>query len=130
METILRYRKTLIALLAIVALLGAWWLATSLRGQLTARFDVARGHYKVLTYGLPSALRPEYARLLKERYGIELETVAGCIVSQSLLSYVHCYNKISVAAANRKFGHDVFEECWEDANKNWNRRRPEKATRE
>ena len=47
-----------------------------MRGRLTARYDVWRGHYVLLAYGLPPAWRPQYAQLLQERYGIEVRTVA------------------------------------------------------
>lgn len=101
----------------LVAALGAWWLAAPVRGQVAARCDVWRGHYKVLTYGLPPSWHPKYARLLRERYGIELHTVAGCVVSTALVSYVDSYNAVSAAAVIHKFGHDVFRECEEEASK-------------
>jgi hypothetical protein len=84
-----------------------------------ARRDIAQGHYEVLGYGLPSPWRHEYVRLLKERYGIRYCTVALCIVSEDLLAYADNYNKLSVAAANRKFKHDVFKECAEEAERSW-----------
>ena len=93
--------------------------AAPVRGQLDARFDIARGHYEVLGYGLPAPWRAEYVRLLRERYGINFRSVALCIVSTTLVAYVEGYNGESTAAANRKFGHDVFEECVEDARKSW-----------
>jgi len=65
--------------------------------------------------GLPARWRPAYIRLLQQRYGIEERVVAGCIVSQSLVSYANGYNAFSMAAANRKFGHDVFNEAVADA---------------
>jgi hypothetical protein len=34
-----------------------------------------------------------------------------------LISYVESYDRVSTSAANRKFGHDVFKECTEDAQK-------------
>jgi hypothetical protein len=43
-------------------------------------------------------------------YGIDFRAVAGCIVSQSLVSHVGAYDEVSTAAAIRKFGHDVFKE--------------------
>jgi len=52
---------------------------------------------------------------LRERYGIENRVVAGCIVSPPLLAYTEGYNRVSMAAANRKFGHDVFKESVADA---------------
>jgi hypothetical protein len=86
-----------------------------IRGRLAAHFDVRRGHYVVLAYGLPPEWRPEYAQLLKERYGIDVRTVALCIISETLRSYADSYDKVSIAAVKRKFGHDVFEECAEVA---------------
>jgi hypothetical protein len=76
---------------------------------MAARYDVGHGHYRILAYGLPPGWRSEYARLLKERYGIEMRTVALCIVSETLRSYVDSYDEVSAAAANHKFGHDVFQ---------------------
>ena len=86
-----------------------------MRGRLTARYDVWRGHYVLLAYGLPPAWRSQYAQLLQERYGIEVRTVALCIVSETLVSYADGYDEVSAAAANHKFGHDVFKECAEVA---------------
>jgi hypothetical protein len=80
---------------------------------------LARGHYKILGYGLPSPWRAEYARLLQERYGIEFHAVAGCIVSRSLVSYVDEYDSVVEAAAKAKFGRDIFTETAEDAQRGW-----------
>jgi hypothetical protein len=112
-------RKKATAVIACIALLGTlvevWSAAASIRGRMAARFDVRHGHYMVLAYGLPPAWRSEYARLLKERYGIEVHTVAFCIVSEDLRSYADSYDEVSSAAANQKFELDVFKECAEAA---------------
>jgi hypothetical protein len=44
-----------------------------------------------------------------------MPAVAGCIVSDSLIAYVEGYHSVVAKAAKRKFGHDVFKECAEDA---------------
>ena len=36
-------------------------------------------------------------------------------MSPPLLAYTEGYNRVSMAAANRKFGHDVFKESVADA---------------
>jgi hypothetical protein len=126
MKGFISKHKKLTVAIGLVTLLVVLWLSASIRGRLVAHFDVVRGHYKVLSYGLPVSWRPEYVRLLRERYGIEHRAVAGCVVSESLVSYVHGYNAVSTAAVNRKFGHDVFEECAEDARKNWERQMQER----
>jgi hypothetical protein len=89
------------------------------RGRLAAHIDVARGQYQVLGYGLELPSRSEYAHCLQERYHIEFKTVAGCIVSDSLVSYAKGYHAVVTDAANRKFGHDVFKECAEEADQKW-----------
>jgi hypothetical protein len=106
-------------LVLLVFSVTAWVYTAPSRGRLSAHFDLWRGHYIVLAYGLPSPWRPKYAHLLRERYGIEVHTVALCIVSETLRSYADSYNEVSAAAANRNFGHDVFKECAEVASKNW-----------
>lgn len=100
-----------LALVAVLIGLSEAWPATApVRGRMAARRDVRRGHYQLLVYGLPPAGRPEYERLLRERYHIQTEAAAYCIVSRPLRSYVDAYDEVSIAAADRKYGHDVFKE--------------------
>lgn len=117
---LIRKRRRLAAALAIVL---AWWWSSSIHGYLDAALDVARGHFEVQSTGLPARWRPEYARLLRARHGIELRVVAGCVVSDALTAYVRAYDTLAVAAAKYKFGRDVFAECDADARKHWERRR-------
>jgi hypothetical protein len=72
-----------------------------------------------LGYGLPLRSQPEYARLLRDRYRIEFRAVAGCVVSRTLVDYVEGYDGVSMTAANRKFGRDVFKETMAEANQSW-----------
>jgi hypothetical protein len=88
-----------------------WSVAAPIRGTIAGRIDVHRSRYQVLGYGLADRSRSDYARCLRERYSIEYRTVAGCIVSDSLISYVKAYHSVVTEAANRRFGHDVFQEC-------------------
>lgn len=106
-----------------VALGAAAWLcwneSAAIRGELVARYDLARGKYVVLSAGLPVRWRSEYARLLRERYGIEDRAIAGCIVDQPLLDFIGGYDGISMPAVDAKFGHDVFKEVMLEASNNW-----------
>ena len=119
-----RHKKlsALLALTCVIAGIVIWEASARVRGQLVARFDLARGHYRILTLGLATRWRPEYTRLLRQRYGIEERMAAGCIVSESLLAYAEGYNRLSMDAANRKFGHDIFKETMADAIKSMNPR--------
>lgn len=80
------------------------------------------------TYGL-NPWADEYSRLLKQRYGIETHAMALCVVSDGVMLYSDSYNILSTAAAKRKFGKDVFKECWEDARRNWERQRAQNAAK-
>ena len=123
MRSFVRKHRMLTASIAAVGglILGSviWSVTASARGELVARYDISRGHYEVQGYGLPVPWRPQYVRLLQERYGIKFRTVALCIVSTALVAYVDSYNRVSTAAVNRKFGHDVFKECSDEARQKW-----------
>ena len=99
-----------------------------IRGSLDASRDVARGHYYEMRPPGSSVdfkdsyLHREYARLLKSRYGIEEKSQSvppmpweGCVQWNSTTPYTEGYNAVSTAAANRKFGRDVFKESMADA---------------
>ncbi len=114
MGNVLNRRNVLLIIIAIVVLPIMWWSSAGIRGQLMARYDAARGHYRVLFYGYPALGFSEYRTLLHDRYGVELEA-KGCVMPSLGASYANAYNRESVAVINRKFGHDVFKECWGDA---------------
>jgi hypothetical protein len=123
MRNLIRRHRILVGAVALAACLILWSVLLSVtasaRGELAARYDISRGHYDVLGYGLPDPWRNEYARLLQERYGVKFRTIALCIVSRTLVAYADSYDTVSTTAINRKFGHDVFEECGQEARKNW-----------
>jgi hypothetical protein len=127
MQNFVRKHKVLTVSIAAFAGLilcsSLWSIMASVRGEMVARYDVFHRHYEVLGFGLPVPWRPEYARLLQERYGVKFRGVAGCVVSAALVAYVDSYNKVSAEAVNRKFGHDVFKECSEEARKSWEQAR-------
>jgi hypothetical protein len=106
-------------LLLFVTSCWLWSLAAPIRGRLAAYRDIRRGRYEVLGYGLPIPWRLEYAQCLRERYNIHFHAVAGCVVSESLVSYVDAYHSVVDDAVRRKYGRDVFRECADDAATKW-----------
>jgi len=119
------------AILASLGFLIVWWIAwpwpfAAARGQLAAQLDLGMGKYALVVYGLPPPWGRDYYGLLSQRYGIHIHRVADCIVSQSLVAYADEYDKLSSAAAIRKYGRDIFRECAEEARKNWELRAAEK----
>lgn len=110
--------KVLSVSLAVLLSFVGWEVAAPMRGTLAAHVDVVRSRYRLLTYGLPAPWLPGYARLLRQKYGIEVKAVAGCVVSWQLTSYVDSYDRVSMAGAIRKYGRDIFDECEREAEEN------------
>jgi len=112
-------RIVLLSLGVIVLLIVGWYESAPARGRWTARFDLARGHYVVLGYGLPPRGVAEYKQILQERYGVEYRQVALCIVSRSLVAYADAYDEVSGAAIKNRLGSDVFKKSWDEAERKW-----------
>jgi hypothetical protein len=119
MSKAVNLKNAFLAFGAIALVLTAWLESASARGRWVARFDLARGHYVVLGYGLPPRGVAEYKQILRERYSVEYRQVALCIVSRSLVSYADAYDQVSAAAIENKFGHDVFKKSWDEADRKW-----------
>lgn len=96
----------------VLVLFVLWFAASGLRGRLMAHIDLAAGHYEIKTYGFPDEWMDEYRKLLRKRYGMELNAVAGCLVTDWLESYVAGYNGVVKQALIEKYGKDILEECY------------------
>jgi hypothetical protein len=121
--------STALALGVLIAGFISGELSARIRGRLVAHADLARGHYEILSFGLPLCWRPDYTPRLRECYGIKERVVAGGVVSVPLVEYVDGYNEVSMDAANRKLGRDVFRETVADAVKNWQTKRRRRSAR-
>ncbi len=117
LRSTLRHKKLTALLMCGILTLSylAWNASAFVRGAMVAQYDIAHGHYRHLTYGLPIPWQPSYAQVLRQRYGIEMQAVAGCIVSRLLMAYVDGYNGVSTSAANRRWRRDVFKDSWKAA---------------
>lgn len=109
---IARHKKLSVVLALVLA--AILWVATPYpRGMLMAQLDYLRGHLEVKTYGYPVRWRRRYGQILQERYGVHLNTVAGCCISPWLQAYVAGYNDVAEAHLREMFGRDVLGECAE-----------------
>jgi hypothetical protein len=115
----MRTRRILIV--AVVGcLLGgvAWYLTPYPRGMLMAYIDHTFGHYVVQAYGEPPPpWYSDYGRLLQARYDVTLHEVADCVATHSLMRYTDGYNSVSKGLLQAHYGHDIFEQCWDLAQK-------------
>lgn len=93
------------------------WLAEN-KGRADARKDLKAGKLKVEVMGGPPApWEGTYGRLLKERYGIEYNWVADCVVSDQVIGHAKGYNEIMGAEITRRFGKDALGKTAEEARK-------------
>ncbi len=80
-------------------------------GQKEAEADIAKGLLKLKACGLPSAGNSEWREVLKERFGVEVERIAGCGVSDPLLAYAEAYNVTVEHYLAVKYGATALEEA-------------------
>jgi len=64
---------------------------------------------------MPSASQEDYVDLLKDKYQVSVERVAGCVVSPWEFAYSEAYNRVAIRAIHNKFQKDPFDECYNDA---------------
>jgi len=119
-------RRVLVGLVAVIFAVVGWWLLAYPRGMLGASFDNARGHYEIQVFGKPPPWESELARLLQTRYGVEIKSVAACIVTDQLVNYIEGYNAVSRSRIETRLGKDVFAECAREARTTWEREHPNK----
>ncbi len=60
---------------------------------------------------------PEWNALAKERFDINVEAIAGCLISDELVKYANEYNRILFDYVAKTFGPDAWQACEIDAAK-------------
>lgn len=73
-------------------------------GRQDARTHVEADVLMIETFGLPAGCRGDYARLLREQYEIDLNAVAGCVVSTWIVEHARCYNEVMETEIDRRHG--------------------------
>jgi len=120
---LLRSRRTWL-ITAIVTLI--FWTPTAYpRGMLAAYLEYACGHYEIQTAGYPVRWYREYQALLRERYDVELNMVAGCVVWPNTEWFMEGYNSVSSPMLTHKYGKDILKECADLARQRWEQKHPD-----
>jgi hypothetical protein len=63
------------------------------------------------TAGLPHPWRATYARLLRDRHGIELRSIGGCVLDDVTVKHIASYNAVMEAEISRRFGAHALEKA-------------------
>ena len=125
MREFLRRHRFLSVIFIVLALLLGWLMFPAPRGAAGALFHHAIGKYELKIYLPPNLIVEDwpwtrvYHVLLWKRYRVSV--VYGdcdCVVTDPTKpcdDYAEGYNRISVYLLNRRFVHDIFEECMAEA---------------
>lgn len=89
--------------------------ASAKTGREAARADIKAGRLVLRTYGFAYAGSTNYARLLKERLGVEIKSAGGCVVDARIIGETNAYNEVMKAEIARRFGKDALEKIQAEA---------------
>ena len=93
-------------------------------GAKDAKADLAKGTPRLLTYGLPVHWIREFGVVLMRDYGVDQQSVAGCVVSESLVKYTAAYNAGIEDHLRKVHGANVMEEVARKAEALYAQRHP------
>jgi hypothetical protein len=85
------------------------------QGQNEARRDLTNGVLKIKFGGLPGPHFYTYCRLLEERCKIKFDGVCGCVGTEGAFEYIKGYNAIARARICEKFGTNIFDQIYAQA---------------
>jgi hypothetical protein len=89
--------------------------AAALQGRADALKELAQGTLALETMGLPPRSRGAYMDLLKQRHGILLRAVAGCLVTSTITGHARGFNEVMMAEIQKRFGPDALANAERDA---------------
>ena len=84
----------------------------SKRAREMAETDFARNVYPEFVAGR-RPVRSAYDDYLREKFGVVVTPIAGCLVSDGIIGAIDGYNSTMKPLLNQKFGHDIFKEAEE-----------------
>jgi hypothetical protein len=89
------------------------------RGKAEAKRDLAQGYliHKAGGGRIPMDYGA-YCDILRARYNVRVDVIAGCVVTRKLLDYIQGYNEVSTAEIERRFGEGVLERTREEVRYN------------
>jgi len=83
-------------------------------GRADAERDTRAGRLVIERFGLLFG-EGDYVTILRQRYQIEMKTVAGCLVDDEIVGHAVGYNEIMKAEIERRFGPGLLERVREEA---------------
>jgi len=93
----------------LVVLPSAFW------GRIEAERDMRAGRLCLKFYGFAPRSHAAYRDLLRDRLGVEMDVVGGCVATHSQRAAWEAYNNTVVAEIERRHGAGVLERTYEEA---------------
>jgi hypothetical protein len=87
----------------------------SKKARAMAKTDFAQNVYRIFVAGKPAG-RIASEEYLTNKYGVQVTSIAGCVISEGIAGAKDGYNSVMKSLLNRKFGRDIFKEA-EEANR-------------
>jgi hypothetical protein len=82
------------------------FFAAYLHGRADAHRDIRDDHVVMEVSGLGAG---DFAKPLRDRYGIDTRVVAGCVVNESILGHERGDNIVSASEIRRRLGVDILD---------------------
>lgn len=103
------------------------WLKTPYKnrdGAADAIRDLQTNTARFCIYGKSAGLvfLKEWSALSEQRFGIKVEAIAGCMITEELVSYAESYNKILRAPIAENHGATAWEDCRNEAAEAWQKK--------
>ena len=111
-----------------IIVIPQWATRAYRQGRDEAKLDLAQGHLRYRTYGMPTEWEGSnlYAEHLRNDYNIELVTVAGCVVTRDLIDRTRGYNDTSLPVIEARYGMDILDRVHEQAVDEWKQKHKSK----
>ena len=90
--------------------------SASKKASKIAETDFTQNRYRIFVAGKPLAANAS-DDYLTNKYGIQVTSIAGCLISNGIEGAIEGYNSTMKPLLNRKFGHDIFKEAEEAGRK-------------
>jgi hypothetical protein len=88
-------------------------------GRKEAQSDIGGGAAKFFLYGKTRSDIAYFSTILKERFGVMVDPLAGCIVSEPLVAFADAYNAEVRQFIAGKFGPTALDEADREASDRW-----------
>ena len=87
-------------------------------GREDALKDIERGVYRLELYGFSgSTYKKYYYFILRKKYNIHADMVAGCRVNKYIRDHAKEYNRVMTMEIKKKFGDEVFKNADKEGRK-------------